>query len=91
MSALFLAGLFLASCSTTSWEVVDEKAMDINQYQKVDARFYLQSDNTIKPEQPVIRFDIKSVNTYEYTQRVLTERYIQRAGHQLQGIDQKYG
>lgn len=78
ISAFFLAGLFLVSCSTTSWEVVDDKAMDINEYQKVDARFYLQSANTITPEQPVIRFDIKSINTYEYTQRVLTERYIQR-------------
>lgn len=78
IATLFIASLFMISCSTTSWQVVDEKAMDVNEYQKIDSRYFMVSNSSLTPDQPVIHFDIRSINTYEYTERVLTERYIQR-------------
>ncbi|MAO64687.1 MAG: hypothetical protein CL666_06780 [Balneola sp.] len=78
IATLLVAFLVLTSCSTTSWEVVDENAMDVNEYQKIDSRYYMVSTNSVSPDQPIIHFDIRSINTYEYTERVLTERYIQR-------------
>lgn len=52
--------------------------MDINDFELVDSRFILQTTNGVTPNQPLIHFDLKSVNTYSYTERVKTERYIQR-------------
>ena len=50
----------------------------MNDYELVSSRFYMESTNGISPNQPLIHFDLKSINTYEYAQRVKTERYIQR-------------
>ena len=75
--AIFLGFLF-QGCSSTSWVVVDEQALDINDYELVSSRYYLESTNGITPNQPIIHFDLKSINTYEYAERVKSERYIQR-------------
>lgn len=75
---LILQSFLLISCSTTSWVVVEEEAKDINDFEVISSRYYLESTNGITPEQPVVHFDIKAINTYEYAQRVRTERYIQR-------------
>jgi hypothetical protein len=73
-----LAVLSLSSCSSTSWVVVDEKAMDINDYKLISSQYFLESSNGITPNQPLVHFDLKAIKTYEYAQRVRTERYIQR-------------
>ncbi len=73
-----LAVLSLSSCSSTNWVVIDEKAMDINDFKLVSSQFFLESSNRISPNQPLVHFDLKAVNTYEYAQRVRIERYIQR-------------
>jgi hypothetical protein len=75
--ALITAVLF-QGCSSTSWVVVDDQALDINDYELISSRYYLESTNSITPNQPLIHFDLKSINTYEYAERVKTERYIQR-------------
>jgi hypothetical protein len=77
-AALIVAAFTLISCSTTSWEVVDENAMDVNEYEKIDSQYFIVSTNSVTPNQPVIHFDLRSINTYEYSERVLTERFIQR-------------
>lgn len=66
------------SCSTTSWQVVNEGAVDVNDYEIINTSYFLKSENGITPSQPLIHFDLKAVNTYEYAERVKTERYVQR-------------
>ena len=66
------------SCSSTSWVVVEEQAKDINDFEIISSQYYLESSNGLTPNQPIVHFDIKAINTYEYAQRVRTERYIQR-------------
>ncbi|MGN8226559.1 caspase family protein [Gracilimonas sp. BCB1] len=75
---VLIAMVLFQGCSSTSWIVVDEEALDINDYELVKSRYYLESTNGISPNQPLIHFDLKSINTYEYAERVKTERYIQR-------------
>lgn len=75
---LIVLSFFLMSCSSTSWVVVEEEAKDISDFEIISSRYYLESTNGLTPNQPVIHFDIKAINTYEYAQRVRTERYIQR-------------
>jgi hypothetical protein len=76
--AAFILTVSTLGCSSTSWVIVDEEALDINDYERVSSRFYMESTNGITPTQPLIHFDLKSINTYEYAQRIKTERYIQR-------------
>lgn len=77
------------ACSVTSWTVVNEEAKDANDYEIVDTRYFLESTNGISPNQPLIHFTLKAVNTYEFAERVLTERYVQqyrpRLGYVLLG------
>jgi len=76
--AVCITAMFNQSCSSTSWVITDEEAMDINDFELISSRFYLESSRGITPSQPVVYFDLKSINTYEYAQRIETERYIQR-------------
>lgn len=78
LPVILLAALSLNSCSSTDWVVVDENAMDINDFKLISSRFFLETTNGITPDQPLINFDLKAINTYEYAERVKTERYIQR-------------
>lgn len=75
---LIIACTAFISCSSTSWVVEEERAMDVNDFEQISSRFYLESTNGITPNQPIIHFDLKSINTYEYALRIKTERYIQR-------------
>ncbi|MBD3615728.1 MAG: hypothetical protein HUJ22_04075 [Gracilimonas sp.] len=75
---ILLISISLMSCSSTSWVVVDEGTKDINDFELISSRFYLESTNGITPNQPLIHFDLKAINTYEYAKRVRSERYIQR-------------
>ncbi|SMO36378.1 hypothetical protein [Gracilimonas mengyeensis] len=88
LTSLILA-LLIQGCSVTSWTVVDEGARDTEDFEIIDTRYLLQSTNGINPEQPLAYFDLYRINTYEYTQRVQTERYVQqyrpRLGYVLLG------
>lgn len=70
--------LLTASCSSTSWVVIEEDATDINDYELIDSKFFLDPNDTITPQAPIFDVDLMAVNTYEYAQRIRTERYIQR-------------
>jgi hypothetical protein len=70
--------LLTASCSSTSWVVIEEDATDINDYELIDSKFFLDPNDTITPQAPIYDVDLMAVNTYEYAQRIRTERYIQR-------------
>ncbi|MEX0844075.1 MAG: caspase family protein [Balneolaceae bacterium] len=76
LTILFSATLI--SCSSTSWVVVNENAVDVNDYEIISTKYILESVNGLTPNQPLIRFDLKAINTFEYAQKVRTERYIQR-------------
>lgn len=73
-----ILSLFFQGCSITNWTVVNENAVDVNDYQVISSQYFLDSTNGLNPTQPVVHFDLKSINTYEYALRVRTERYIQR-------------
>lgn len=72
-----LAIVFCSACSTTSW-VVQDDAMDPNEFEKIKSSYFLESTNPISPAQPVVEFELKAINTYKIATRVKTERYIQR-------------
>jgi len=66
------------ACSSSKWVVEDQYAIDRNDFELIETRQFLKRVGTITPENPVIQFEIQAANTFEYTQRVRTDRYIQR-------------
>ena len=73
-----VTAILFQGCSSTSWTITDEEAMDINDFELISSRFYMERSRGVTPTQPIVHFDLKSINTYEYAQRIKTERYIQR-------------
>ncbi|MEX0608308.1 MAG: caspase family protein [Balneolaceae bacterium] len=74
--ALIFISVF-AGCSTTSW-VVQEDAVDINDYESEVTGYFLRSSNGLSPDQPVVHFELMASEDYLFTTRIKTERYIQR-------------
>lgn len=70
--------LLTVSCSSTSWVVIEEDATDASDYELMGTEFFLDPNDIITPQAPIYDVDLMSVNTYEYAQRIKTERYIQR-------------
>jgi len=75
---LIFLSFLLMSCSSTSWVVVEEQATDLNDFEIISSQYYLESTHRVTPAQPIVHFDIRAINMYEYAQKVRTERYIQR-------------
>jgi hypothetical protein len=77
-------------CSSTTWIVESENEVDRGDYKLLDSKLFLEKVGVITPELPVAQFRLKSANTFEYPQRVKTNRYIQkyrpRLGYALFGI-----
>lgn len=77
---LFLTAMmfFTVSCSSTSWVIIEEDATDISDYKLIDSEYFLSPNDEITPRVPIFDADLMAINTYEYAQRIKTERYIQR-------------
>lgn len=87
---IVVISLLTVSCSSTSWVVIEEDATDISDYELIKSEFYLDSNDTITPQTPILDVDLMAVNSYEYAQRIKTERYIQqyrpRLGYVMLGV-----
>lgn len=66
------------SCSSTNWVVVTEEATDESESEVVETEYFLDVDTSISPNDPILYFDLKAINTVEYAQRVQVERFVQR-------------
>lgn len=77
---LFLSVLLISilGCSSTTWIVETENQVDKSEYKLLDTKLFIQNVGTISPEMPLLQFSIKSTNTFEYAERVKTQRYIQK-------------
>ena len=76
---IFICSLVsLYGCSTTTWIVENQEEVDRGDYKLLDSKLFLQKTGVISPELPVAQFRLKAANTFEYAQRVKTDRYIQK-------------
>ena len=75
---LLLFLLIGTACSSSKWVVENQYEIDRNDFELITSDQFLTRVGSISPQNPVIQFEIKSANTFEYTQRVRTDRYIQR-------------
>lgn len=78
MLVIFLISAFLMSCSSPKWVVQSQDEVDRTDFELLESTKFLQRTGVISPDNPVIVFDLKAANTFEYALRVRTDRYIQR-------------
>lgn len=70
--------VFSSACSSSKWVVENQFETDRNDFTLLNANRFLERTGTTTPESPIVSFRLKSENTFEYAQRVKTDRYIQR-------------
>src|SRR5690554_960158 len=74
---LMCACTFISACSSTRWVVENEGTIDKNDYKILDSELFLARIDQIKPDEPLVKFRLKTANTVEYAERIRTSRYIQ--------------
>lgn len=81
--------LFLG-CSSTRWVVESQETIDRNDFKLLESSLFLDRIDLIRPEEPLVRFKLKTANTMEFAERIRTDRYIQtyrpRLGYALFGL-----
>mgnify|MGYP003626161300 FL=1 len=75
---VILSSILMLGCSTTTWIVESEQEVDRGDYKLLDSKLFLEKVGEITPELPVVQFKLKAANTFEYPQRIKTNRYIQK-------------
>ncbi|MCG8372980.1 MAG: hypothetical protein MI700_05585, partial [Balneolales bacterium] len=83
---LLIISLLGGACSSSKWVVVDQYATDRNDFELLDSEFFLTRTGEITPDNPIAFYELKAANTFEYAQRVQTDRYIQRYTPSLRSI-----
>lgn len=74
---LFLALAALSSCTSARWTVKDKSALDREEYRVLGSEEFLEMAAPATPENPTLNLQVKSKNTYEFSQKVLAQRTIQ--------------
>ncbi|RNC85312.1 MAG: hypothetical protein ED557_00620 [Balneola sp.] len=77
----FIGIFFLAittACSSSKWVVENQQEVDRNDFELLSSRKFLERSGAISPQTPIVSYQLKAENTFEYALRVRTDRYIQR-------------
>ncbi|MBO6524337.1 MAG: hypothetical protein JJ971_10960 [Balneolaceae bacterium] len=74
---LFLL-LISSACSSSKWVVENQYETDLNDFELLSSERFLERVGTTNPNSPIVTYQLKAENTFEYAQRVKTDRYIQQ-------------
>lgn len=66
------------ACSSSKWVVENQYETDRNDFELLSSTKFLERSGTTNPNSPIVTFQLKAENRFEYAQRVKTDRYIQR-------------
>ncbi len=77
-SAMLILLLLSTACSSSKWVVENQYETDLNDFELLSSTRFLERSSFPTPNSPIIAFQLKASNTFEYTQRVKTDRYIQQ-------------
>jgi hypothetical protein len=77
-SALFILIALLSGCTTSRWIVQETPASDLNQSKLISSEPFLSLKSRPTPDNPVMMFEVRSLNTVQYPKRVEQRRFVQR-------------
>lgn len=76
MGGLLLSALM--SCTSARWTVKEKAAIDKSDYEVLEEDNFLMASGEVSPQNPILKLEVFSRTKYEYTQRVLMQRNIQK-------------
>ncbi|MGD8427676.1 MAG: caspase family protein [Balneolaceae bacterium] len=77
---IFVVGLLLSlvACTSARWTVKDKGATDTSNFEILEQKQFLKPAGQVTPENPVLNLELLSRTKYQYPQRVLMQRNIQK-------------
>lgn len=69
--------ILFASCTSGRWVVKDQEAIDRSDYDILEQKKFMEVADSLNPQNPVLRLNLKSHTTYRYQQKMLVQRNIQ--------------
>lgn len=69
--------LLSVSCTTSRWVVKDREAVDSSDSKVLNEETFLHLSDSLSPENPVLKLEVLSNTTFQYTEKILVERTIQ--------------
>ena len=78
--------ILTTACSSSKWVVENQNEIDRNDFELIESVQFLERSGQTTPDNPIVSFNLKAANTFQYAQRVRTDRYIQRYTPSLKSI-----
>ncbi len=71
-------GLFFSTCTSSKWTVESMQSIDRTEFNLVSEDSFLEISQKPDPNRPILVYDVWNVNTYDYSIKIQTNRYLQR-------------
>ncbi len=71
-------GLSFSACTSSKWTIESTQAIDRTEFDLVEEDVFLEMSQVPSPNRPVLVFDVWNVETYDYSIKIQSNRYLQR-------------
>ena len=79
-------GLSISACTSSKWTIESTQAIDRTEFDLVGEDVFLKMSEIPSPNRPVLVFDIWNVETYNYSLKIQSNRYLQRYRPSLSAV-----
>jgi len=79
-------GLSISACTSSKWAIESTQAIDRTEFDLVGEDVFLKMSEIPSPNRPVLVFDIWIMETYDYSLKIQSNRYLQRYRPSLSAV-----
>ena len=79
-------GLSINACTSSKWAIESTQAIDRTEFDLVGEDVFLKMSEIPSPNRPVLVFDIWIMETYDYSLKIQSNRYLQRYRPSLSAV-----
>lgn len=79
-------GLSINACTSSKWAIESTQAIDRTEFDLVGEDVFLKMSEIPSPNRPVLVFDIWNMETYDYSLKIQSNRYLQRYRPSLSAV-----
>ena len=79
-------GLSISACTSSKWAIESTQAIDRTEFDLVGEDVFLKMSEIPSPNRPVLVFDIWNMETYDYSLKIQSNRYLQRYRPSLSAV-----
>lgn len=70
--------LCLSACTSSKWTIESSQSIDRTEFDLVKEDVFLEISQVPNPNRPVLVFDVWNIETYDYSLKIQSNRYLQR-------------